>query len=135
MHDSTQNKIDQNYNVSTDPCEVEISDTDDFFDSEKIKILENTTEIPKKEKQMRKKCPKCPKLFYKAHLKRHIKSAHAYKRTFSCTLYSCGKGFTTKKKLEQHIIFDHEENINVPGDKTCPYCKVRSGLFYCSLER
>ena len=126
MHDSVQTKFDQNDSI--DPGEVEISDTDAFFDSadneEAKKAVEKTPESAKKPKHVKNKCPKCPKLFYKAHLKRHIKSAHTYKRTFSCTLYKCGKGFTTKKKLEHHVTFDHEENINVPGDKTCPYCKV-----------
>ena len=128
MHDSVQTKLEQTSSASMDPVEVEISDTDEFFDSVDIEetktLTENTLEPPKKLKHVRNKCPKCPKLFYKAHLKRHMKSAHVYKRTFSCTLYKCGKGFTTKKKLEHHVTFDHEENINVPGDKICPYCKV-----------
>ena len=111
-----------------DPGEMKISETNDFFDSEEknmeTETAENIETPPKKPPPVKKKCPKCPKLFLKAHLKRHMKSAHAYKRTFSCTLYSCGKGFSTKKKLEQHVTFDHEETISVPGDKVCPYCKV-----------
>ena len=125
MYDSVQTKLEHNSSSSMDPVEVEISDTDEFFDIEETKTpTDSTPEPPKKTMQVKKKCPKCSKLFYKAHLKRHIKSAHVYKRTFSCTLYKCGKGFTTKKKLEHHVTFDHGESINVPGDKICPYCKV-----------
>ena len=127
MHDCSESKQEQNLDESKDPGEVEISDTDDFFESTELgeeKVAEVIIEPVKKAKHVKKKCPKCPKLFYKAHMKRHMKSAHVYKRTFSCTLYKCGKGFTTKKKLEHHVTFDHEENITVPGDRTCPYCKV-----------
>ena len=132
MHYFSESKQEQNSDESKDPGEVEISDTDDFFESTELgeeKVAEVIIEPVKKAKHVKKKCPKCPKLFYKAHMKRHMKSAHVYKRTFSCTLYKCGKGFTTKKKLEHHVTFDHEENITVPGDRTCPYCKVTYILF------
>ena len=120
MHDSEHPS-----SASIDRGEVEISDTDEFFDTvDREETKSQVEDKPKKSKQVKRKCPKCPKLFYKAHLKRHMKSAHVYKRTFSCVLYDCGKGFTTKTKLEHHITFDHEENINVPGDRICPYCKV-----------
>ena len=69
-------------------------------------------------------CPKCKKMLLKSHLKRHMKANHKYKRTFTCNLYGCMRGFPSKKKLEHHIVFDHEENIQVPDDKICPYCKA-----------
>jgi len=69
-------------------------------------------------------CPKCKKMLLKSHLKRHMKANHKYKRTFTCNLYGCMRGFPSKKKLEHHIVFDHEENIQVPDDKICPYCNA-----------
>ena len=69
-------------------------------------------------------CPKCKKMLLKSHLKRHMKANHKYKRTFTCNLYGCMRGFPSKKKLEHHIVFDHEENIHVPDDKICPYCNA-----------
>ena len=69
-------------------------------------------------------CTKCKKMLLKSHLKRHMKANHMYKRTFTCNLYGCMKGFPSKKKLEHHIVFDHEENIQVPDDKICPYCNA-----------
>ena len=69
-------------------------------------------------------CPKCKKMLLKSHLKRHMKANHKYKRTFTCNLYGCMRGFPSKKKLEHRIVFDHEENIQVPDDKICPYCNA-----------
>ena len=133
MLDSDVNLQEQSSKVSGDAVDVEISDTDDFFESSELEneeeIKENIEQeeaiaLASKIEQVKEKCPKCPKLFHKSHLKRHMKAAHVYKRTFSCTLYNFGKGFTTKKKLEHHVTYDHEENITVPEDKMCPYCKV-----------
>ena len=87
---------------------------------------QGSDEPPKKTSRFREKleCPKCKKMLLKSHLKRHMKANHKYKRTFTCNLYGCMRGFPSKKKLEHHIVFDHEENIQVPDDKICPYCNA-----------
>jgi hypothetical protein len=124
-----RNKLEQtDCMVNNQECNDSSVDSSDGVIHQKRTI--NTTgmedePVLDKWKTRRVECPKCEKLILKAHVKRHMKANHKYKRTFSCNLYGCGRGFDSKKKLENHVMYYHEENIPVPEDKICPYCKVR----------
>lgn len=98
------------------------SEDHNLEEQDSLKVEEKSV-VSKKPRQ-KVECTKCKKLLLKSQLKRHMRANHQYKRTFSCNLYSCNRGFTSKKKLEHHVLYDHEQNIIVPEDKICPYCKV-----------
>ena len=107
-------ETDANDNNETDSFEDHSNPIETTVDT--IENGEITEPVVKKQRQ-KIECVKCKRMILKSHMKRHIKANHKYRRTFSCNLYGCGRGFATKKKLEHHVVNDHEENIAVPLDK------------------
>eukprot|EP00768_Dysnectes_brevis_P004272 gnl/Dysnectes_brevis/3055_a3785_1649.p1 GENE.gnl/Dysnectes_brevis/3055_a3785_1649~~gnl/Dysnectes_brevis/3055_a3785_1649.p1 ORF type:complete len:267 (+),score=33.81 gnl/Dysnectes_brevis/3055_a3785_1649:88-888(+) len=63
-------------------------------------------------------CSECPKTFKrKAHLDRHVRSAHRKVKAFECDFDGCDKTFATRQHLNRHM-----KTHDKPSPFTCSFC-------------